>query len=144
MLRVRIVASIVICAALVAPASSAWACSLDGVPSVSANGLLAVRNLAVPRKADFLTWSPFVFRHPFGRSTVIRLSEDRAKVARALGPTSLHARWRWTFGDGKAAEGAGVTHHYAHAGRYRIIVAAYDASTKQWFPFDSVEVTVQA
>jgi hypothetical protein len=126
--------------------SAAQACSIDGIPSISANGQLAVRNLTVPTGSTFLTWAPFVFHRAVARNHPVRLSEDMAKIARVLTSAELHGHWRWTFGDGQTASGQGgvITHRYARAGQYRITVATYDPLYNGWKPFDSVDLTIHS
>jgi hypothetical protein len=120
----------------------ATACVIDGIPSLSANGHLAAKNLHVPEHASFLTWSPFVIRQAFRRGTPVRLSEDRRKLKNVLAPAGLHSQWRWTFGDGTSATGGTATHNYRRAGTYRVMVAAYFAAYRAWVPFDSVMLTI--
>ncbi len=123
----------------------AQACAIDGIPSISADGRIATRNLAVPKRATLETWSPFLFKQPFGSHTVIRLREDPALLVRAMGPDALRARWRWAFGDGHSSGGAlRVAHSYSHPGSYRVVVSTYDPAFKTWFPFDSVELTIHS
>src|SRR5437588_8398937 len=129
MSRPHLLASIAVLAALLVPLSGAAACAIDGIPSISANGQLAARNLLIPKKASFLTWSPFIFHRPFARGATIRLREDPVKLARALAAAEIHGRWQWTFGDGHTATTAGgatATHRYTRAGQYRIVISAYD------------------
>jgi hypothetical protein len=123
---------------------TAQACSIDGIPSISANGHLALRNLVVPTAKSFQTWAPFVFRQSLTRNQVIRLSEDSAKIAKVLTATELHGRWRWDFGDGQTGRGnMTITHRYPRAGQYRINVSTYDPLFNGWRPFDSVELTIR-
>jgi hypothetical protein len=124
---------------------AAQACTIDGIPSISANGHLALRNLAVPTAKSFQTWAPFVFRQSLTRNQVIRLSENSAKIAKVLTSAELHGRWRWDFGDGQTGRGnMTMTHRYTRAGQYRITISTMDPLYNGWRPFDSVELTIRA
>jgi hypothetical protein len=129
----------------------AHACSLDGIPSISANGHLAALNRAPATAKTFLTWSPFVFRQPFRSGAVVRLSEDRALLKGVLSPQGLRGPWRWSFGDGQSGVGSStISHSYSRPGVYRVTVSAFFpqfktvGKTKGWLTFDSVGLTVHA
>jgi hypothetical protein len=114
---------------------------------MSANGQHAVVTRTVPKAATLLTWSPFLFPHPFAAGQAIHMREDLRQLAPVLGQARLHARWRWAFGDGQTVTAvtlSAVSHRYAHPGQYHIIVASYAASYNVWLPFDSVAVTIHA
>ena len=123
--------------------ASARACTIDGLPTISANGRMAVKNPHMPQNASLLTWSPFIVAQHFHRHQVVRLAENRALLKAVLAPEGLRGRWRWSFGDGTTQSGSGaVAHRYARTGNYRVVVAAYFAAYKAWVPFDTVLLTV--
>jgi len=123
----------------------ALACARDGVPSVSADGRLAVLNrTAAP--AVLTTWSPFVFARPVPRGHTVTLAENNREIANAhVLPSDVFTHpWQWTFGDGRPdAYGTRVRHTYSKAGTYRIEVRAYYAAYASWQPFDVVTVHVR-
>jgi len=123
----------------------ASACARDGVPSVSADGRLAVLNrTAAP--AVLTTWSPFVFARPVPRGHTVTLAENNREIANAhVLPSDVFTHpWQWTFGDGRPdAYGTRVRHTYSKAGTYRIEVRAYYAAYASWQPFDVVTVHVR-
>jgi hypothetical protein len=136
-------AAVALLGLLAAGAGQGCACALDGVPSLSANGWLAVRNHVVATRATFATWTPFVFARPFAPAEPVVLREDPAKLTAALPPEVRRARWRWAFGDGHRLVAAlSATHRYARPGRYRVVVAAYSSRFRGWFPFDAVTLTI--
>ncbi len=123
----------------------ALACARDGVPSVSADGRLAVLNRAAA-PAVLTTWSPFVFAQPVQRGHAVTLAENNREIANAhVLPSDVFKHpWRWTFGDGRPdAYGTRVRHAYSKAGTYRIEVRAYYAAYASWQPFDVVTVHVR-
>ena len=123
----------------------ASACARDGVPSVSADGRLAVLNRVVTSKV-LTTWSPFVFARPVQRDHAVTLAENNREIANAhVLPSDVFKHpWRWTFGDGRPdAYGTRVRHTYSKAGTYRIEVRAYYAAYASWQPFDVVTVHVR-
>ncbi len=125
--------------------SLALACAKDGVPSVSADGRLAVLNRAAT-PAVLATWSPFVFAQPARRAHAVTLAEDNREIANAhVLPAGVFKRpWQWTFGDGRpAAYGTRVSHTYTRAGTYHIEVRAYFVAYASWQPFDSVTIHVR-
>jgi hypothetical protein len=128
----------------------ARACSLDGIPSISANGHLAALNSAPASAKTFRIWSPFVFRQPFRVGEVVRLSENRALLKGVLSPQGLRGPWRWNFGDGRSAVGSStISHRYSHAGQYQVTIQAYFpqfknvGTTKGWLKFELVGLTVR-
>ncbi len=128
-------------ASSVAPAG---ACTLDGQPTASANGQLARLNPHTPQTtADLATWAAFIFTQRFHAGRPITLAEDRRALTRVLIPAALHRPWRWEFGDGSMGYGWSVRHSYAHPGSWRITVDAYLPSTKKWYHFDQVMLTVE-
>lgn len=123
--------------------SVAAACARDGVPSVSANGQLAVVNHNTTGVV-LTTWSPFVFTRTVRHGHAVALSENNREVARALPRDVFTHPWRWDFGDhSKAAYGTNVRHTYRKAGVYRIAVFAYYAVYSSWQPFDYVTIRVR-
>lgn len=133
-----------LCALLGGPLSRAAACSLDQKPSVLADGHLALINDETPTtQAQLATWAFFAFDHSYGVRQAIVLSEDRREVAKTLTAAAMRRPWRWRFGDGQTAYGWTVRHAYAHPGQKRIEVDAYDPSTKRWYNFDQVLISIQ-
>ena len=88
------------------------------------------------------TWALFSFPGRYRARTLIRFTEDRAQLRRALPADALRHNWRWDFGDGTHAPGWAVTHRYAHAGLYRITVQAYYSTLHRYFPFDKVRISI--
>ncbi len=125
--------------------SLASACARDGVPSVSANGRLAVVNRAAA-PAVLTTWAPFVFARPIQRGRAVTLAENNREISNAhvLPADVFKHPWRWTFGDGRpAAYGTRVHHTYRKTGTYRIEVRAYYAAYASWQPFDVATIHVR-
>jgi len=126
------------------PATAA-ACARDGVPSVSADGRLAVLNRSGgSARVIPATWSPFVFADTVSHGQGVTLSENNREVARAL-PTSVFSHpWRWDYGDHSPfGYGTTVRHAFARPGAYRITVLAYYAAYATWEPFDLVTIRVR-
>lgn len=135
--------AVMLVAALALAPSLALACAKDGVPSVSANGRLAVLNRSSQRIV-VTTWSPFVFSGAVARTRVVVLAENNREVARALPRDVFSHPWRWDFGDrSKVVFGATVRHAYKKAGSYRIEVMAYYPLYGAWQPFDFVTIHVK-
>jgi PKD domain-containing protein len=122
---------------------SARACALDGVPSISANGMLARVNTAQPAVADLARWAPFVFTVPVKAGAAVRLAEDRRALLKALPPQAFGRPWRWAFGDGTRASGFAPIHRYARPGTYIINVWAFDTSNRLWYRFDLAQIRVR-
>ncbi len=127
---------------LAGPAEAVRACTLDGKPSMAANGRYAILNHTVVTPKTYPSWAPFKFNMPFAPNQTITLREDRATLKGLMLPEAFSRPWRWTFGDGHSALGTTVAHHYTRPGLYRIIVYAYFPSYKQWLNFDTVSLTV--
>jgi hypothetical protein len=70
------------------------------------------------------------------------LAEDRTPLRAVLPPEALERAWLWRFGDGTHTVGWTVAHRYAHAGRYRIAVAAYYPTWHAYVDFDSVRIVI--
>ncbi len=141
----RYVAAALVGLALAAllPGAGVLACARDGVPSVSADGHLAVLNRAAGPIVP-AAWTPFIFKQTARHAHVLTLSENNREVARALPHAVFAYPWRWDFGDHSSrASGTTVRHTYARAGTYRIAVYAYFAVYATWQPFDFVTIHVQ-
>ena len=121
---------------------AAHACGLDGVPSISANGVLARLTPGVPVAAQLSHWAPFTFSDAVAPGKPVRLAEDRRLLLRSLPPEAVNHPYRWTFGDGKATIGYVVRHAYARAGTYKIGVSTYVGPAHKWFLFDTVLIRV--
>lgn len=120
---------------------AAQACTIDGKATAFANGHLAIRTTFTPQ--TMRTWALFSFPGRYRAGAMVRFSEDKASLRNVLASEAMKSPWRWEFGDGTHATGWTVTHLYAHAGIYRIFVAAYyGASSHQYGPFDSLRLVV--
>jgi hypothetical protein len=139
----RFAAGLALGAALVTGTPLALGCSLDNIPSISADGQLAHFNLQPPTtQAELAIWAKFVFAHAYRTNARVIFSEDRAEVANSLVPSAMLRPWRWDFGDGNHTTGWTVHHAYSRPGTWRISVDAYLPSTKKWYLFDQAEVTI--
>jgi PKD domain len=127
--------------ALTAPQTT-HACTIDGKPTVFADGSRAVLSHVKLTDATARTWAPFSFRNQYHAHASIRLSEDRAQLRGVLSSDALQRAWRWDFGDRTNVTGWTVTHRYAHPGTYRITVAAYYPTFHQYFTMDTVRITI--
>jgi len=130
--------------ALVAPLApaTARACTIDGTPTVYANGQRAVLSHARFTPQTACGWAMFAFPIDYRPGAAVRLVEDRGALARVLPTEAIGHEWQWTLGDGSKTIGWTVAHVYAHPGAYRIMVSAYYPSWKQYFPFDTVRIVV--
>ena len=144
MLSARISSSAVALLLLAGSSQAVSACSIDGKPSLAANGLLARVYTVRPNPANFQHWAPFAFASSFPAGTKIQLSENLANVRLSLPAQRLRKPWRWSFGDGTTGTGASTVHSYARPGDYRLGVSAYYSSYKRWFEFDAVLVHISA
>ncbi len=121
----------------------AGACSLDNVPSLTADGRLDQLTTDPPTtSAQLLTYAPFSLPNGYGAERAIVFTEIRNEVVKSLVPAAMQRPWRWEFGDGSTATGWTVKHAYARTGRRRIVVEAYWPPTKQWIAFDQVTITI--
>ena len=124
--------------------TSAYACGLDGKPSVSANGGLARLNTTRPTRAGLAHWAQFVFPTTFPAGEPVRLSEDLKELrGSGLPPQAFGHPWRWSFGDGTTGNGYAVAHRYTHPGDYKLVVTAYYASFHTWYQFDDALIHVR-
>jgi hypothetical protein len=131
---------------LAVPAGTAWhalACSIDNIPSLSANGVLARLNTTPPTKANVRWWEPFVLTQPFAGAQLVRFAENVREVRKALPAQAFSHPWKWTFGDGASATGFSATHVYRKPGRYRVLVSAYYPDYHAWYGFDGALLTLQ-
>ena len=142
--RIRLLIAGVALAATLLP-SLAAACARDGIPSVSANGRLAVLNRTTGQVV-VSSWSPFVFSGTALHGHAISLTENNAEIVRShvLPHDAFAHPWRWGFGD-HTRFGAGTTvrHTYAKPGTYRITVLFYYPPYGAWQPFDDVTIHVR-
>jgi hypothetical protein len=120
----------------------ARACSLDNVPSISANGMLARLNTVRPVVGHLAHWAPFVLPVAFRTGAGVRLSENLADLRKSLLTEDFSKPWRWDFGDGTGGSGFTVQHAYKKPGTYRVIVSAYDSKIKFWFQFDAALIPI--
>ena len=123
--------------------SIASACAKDGIPSVSVNGHLAVRNTP-PGRLVPASWTYFVFKQAARHGQAVTLAENNREIARALPRAYFSHPWRWAFGDkSRPAEGSRVRHVYRKPGTYRIVVSGYYPGYHAWLPFDDVTIHVR-
>jgi hypothetical protein len=122
---------------------SAMACTLDGIASLSVNGVTAGLTSGQPTRANAGYWAPFTLLAQ-GSGSTPRFSEDLQKVAQSLPPAMLALPFRWDFGDGVTAYGHTVQHTYVHAGWYKITVRYDWQARHQWVVFDSAEQQIVA
>ncbi len=120
---------------------AAHACTIDGKPSVFANGTRAVIYKGVPTAATYATWAHFAFPRAFRAGQRILLKEDDALMRTVLPQADLSRSWRWHLGDGTVQTGDTAAHAYRRAGKYKATVDAYFKGYG-WQQFDSVTVTV--
>ena len=144
-MQVRVMLGGFMIGALVVSASTARACSVDGVPSLSVNGRLVAVNSALGSSASVGTWAPFVARGAYPANHPLLLTEEQARVAQALPALAFRFPWRWHFGDGASARGAAVRHAYRRPGTYIITVDAYlvAGTHKLWFTFDKASIDIR-
>ncbi len=141
---VAIAAAVAVAGLALLPATAA-ACARDGVPSVSADGRLAVLNHGGgSARLIPATWSPFVFADTVSHGQGVTLSENNREVARALPASVFSHPWRWDYGDHSGfGYGTTVRHIFARPGAYRITVLAYYSAYATWEPFDLVTIHVR-
>jgi hypothetical protein len=123
--------------------SSAAACTLDGIASISVNGATAGLTSGQPTRATAGYWAPFILLAQ-GSGGSLRFSENLRQVAQSLPPAMLATPFRWDFGDGATAAGYTVQHTYARPGWYRITVRYEWPAHHQWIVFDSAEQQIVA
>jgi hypothetical protein len=121
----------------------ASACSLDGVPSLSANGSLATPMSAKPSRAVLATWAPFTFPQTYHSGQQVRFSENLAELKRSLPAQAFGKPWQWQMGDGSVISGSSVQHSYKKAGLYRIKVLAYYSDYHLWYEFDAAMIHIR-
>lgn len=126
-----------------ATGAAATACTLDGIASLSVNGVTAALTSGHPTRANAGYWAPFTLLAQ-GSGSTLRFSENMRNVAQSLPPAMLATPFRWDFGDGATASGFTVRHAYAHAGWYKITVRYEWPARHQWIVFDSAEQQVVA
>ena len=122
---------------------AAFACSLDGVPSLLANGHRVVINTQAPTTAAQLAaFTPFIAPHSYSVGQAITLTEDRREVAISLNAESMRRPWRWQLSDGSVAYGWTIKHSFKRAGHWQVIVEAYYPGDGHWYRFDLASLTV--
>lgn len=128
---------------MIGSVSPGYGCALDSRPSLSLNGRLVGLNHQPARtEAELATWSYFVAPTTYRTGQPVLMSENRAEVARTLMPSALRRPWGWAFGDGTIAQGWQVRHTYAHPGRWKICVYAYNPESQRWDLFDQATITI--
>jgi hypothetical protein len=139
----RALALVLLPAVMAVGAWPALACALNGVPSLSVNGALVVKNPAIPtNSAQLAEYTLFIVPRPVAVRSIVTFSENLRELAQSLNPWDMRRPWRWQFGDGTAAYGWTVKHAYGRAGSVRVSVDCYDPGTKQWYEFDQVRIRV--
>ncbi|HEY8286491.1 MAG TPA: PKD domain-containing protein [Chloroflexota bacterium] len=117
-----------------------WACAIDNVASLTANGVPAMLVTDPPTSAG--PWAPFVLAQAVAPRTTVRLEEEPADLARTLPAAVRAVPFRWAFGDGAVAIGPLVAHQYVRPGQYHLQVYGYDPRGRRWFVFDGALVRV--
>ena len=123
--------------------SAVAACSLDGVPSMSANNVLVRPMAAKPSRADLAHWAPFAVPSVFQKGRPIRFGEYVSELKRSLPPLAFAYAWRWEFGDGGTATGVSVIHAYRRSGLYRVTVWADYRTEHFWYEFDAAVIRIR-
>lgn len=144
MARIRWALLFMVACLSLASAGTLYACGLDGVPSISGNGVLAQRNTGRASPGHLGHWAQFVIPRSFKAGTSVRITENVAELHRTLLASAFSRPWRWSFGDGTTGTGFNVTHAYKHTGDFKLVVSAYYSNYKTWFQFDDVLVHVVA
>jgi len=139
----RLLPAVVIALGLLATAT-AQACTIDGKPSVSANGILALRNESRASPGNLGHWAVFVFGTSFAVGQKVQFAENTPLLRSALPSQAWGKPWRWTLGDGTTLTGYSVRHVYAHAGSYKLTISAYYSGYGQWLEFDDALVTIRS
>jgi hypothetical protein len=121
---------------------AALACSLDGIASISVNGILATRTTDTPTPRTLAHWAPFTFGLAYAPGDVVRFAEDLDKLRRSLPPAALAIPFRWDFGDGHRTRGLQVVHRFTRTGWYRVTVRSYWPSRRSWVLFDSARLHI--
>jgi PKD domain len=121
---------------------AALACALDGIASISVNGILATRTTDTPTPQTLAHWAPFTLGLAYAPGDVMHFGEDRGKLRRSLPPAALVKPFRWEFGDGHRARGLQTVHRYTQTGWYRVTVRSYWPSRRSWVLFDSVQLHI--
>lgn len=117
------------------------ACELDGVASMTVNGLYAATTTTAPTSRTIATWAPF-FLGIATQGEEIRIGEDLAKLARSLPKSALVAPFRWQISDGTTLQSMVVVHHFVQPHWYRIDVQYYWLPSHRWIAFDSANILV--
>jgi hypothetical protein len=146
--RARRAAIHLLAAALAVGPLLAWvpvtrACTLDGIASLSVDGVTASLTSGRPTQATLASWAPFTLLTQ-GSGDPLHLAEDLGKVRQSLPAAALRLPFRWTFGDGAVAYGYAVTHRYARPGRYTITVSYEWPAQGRWVVFDTAEQPIVA
>lgn len=123
-------------------AGSAAACTIDNMPSATAEGRTAVRYDIVPSAVDPARYAPFILPGSFGAGWVLHVGERQQGLS--LTPRQLRAPWVWSFGDGVTARGHSVSHIFRTPGLYVLTAAAQIAPHAAPFLFDRVLISVLA
>lgn len=142
--RRRLGALAVIAFASLGFGEAALACGQDGIPSLSANAVLAHRNTVPPTGESLDRWAQFIFPAQYHVGQAVRFAENRQELRQTLPPEAFGHPWRWGFGDGAMAMGYTVTHAYKRAGAYKLLVFAYYPSMHTWYELDDALVRVTA
>ncbi|MDB5075367.1 MAG: hypothetical protein JWO42_1546 [Chloroflexi bacterium] len=141
-LRALLVLAVVALTAALAWPAAAMACSLDGVVSISVNGVLAAQTQESPTAANLLRWAPFTFAQTYASGDLLRLTEDRDLLRQTLPTAALAQPFRWSWGDGVSATAVSATHRYVRRGWYMVKVYAFWPSRHGWILFDSARLNI--
>jgi hypothetical protein len=138
----RLTLPLLIASLYLAIAAPLQACGLDGVPSISANGVLAHRNGTRASVGHLAQWAQFNFTTAFPAGKQLTFRENVAELHRSLLPQAFGKPWRWNMGDGTTLTGYSISHIYKRPGTYKVIVSAYYSDYRTWSQFDDVMVHV--
>lgn len=119
----------------------AAACSLDGIASLSMDGVRATLTAGTASQSNARYWAPFTLLAA-ARGDTVRLSEDRGGVSRSLTAAQMQTPFRWIFDDGGSAAGWTVTHAFSQLGPHRFTVSYYWRTENRWVEFDSAQLQV--
>jgi hypothetical protein len=124
-----------------AHAATAQACTLDGIASISMNGITANLTEGTPSPGDSAHWAPFTLLAA-APDDQLQLREDLGKVRQSLSPAMMSTPFRWDFDDGTSAQGFAVTHRFTQLGWHKITVDYYYPTRRQWITFDSAQLRI--
>src|SRR5579885_530248 len=102
---VRVLAAVILAALAIlagSQAPAAWACSIDGVASLSGDGELATPSGAPQAGSDLRRWAPFTLL-AVAPDDPVRLAEDSGTLRGVLPAWAFAKPFLWRFDDGATA-----------------------------------------